>query len=166
MKGNSVSPNFPNLAAQMAPYIVSQLNGFRGHSRRDPAGFEYMWGLSRSLGDDQIQGLAAYYAAQTLAPQQIEGDAARLESGKAIFTNGLADKGVPACSSCHGPEGKGMATFPRIAGQHADYLMKQLRVFQRTDERPEGSIMKTVAHALTAQDIEDIAAYLQALPTL
>ena len=54
-----------------------------------------------------------------------------------------------------------MANFPRIAGQHADYLVKQLLVFQRTDERPEGSVMKVVAHGLQPQDIENVAAYLQ-----
>jgi cytochrome c553 len=56
--------------------------------------------------------------------------------------------------------------FPRIAGQHADYVMKQLLVFQRTDQRPEGAIMKTVAHNLTAQDMRNVAVYLQALPGL
>ena len=59
-----------------------------------------------------------------------------------------------------------MATFPRLAGQHADYVVKQLVVFQRTDERPEGSIMKTVAHDLTAQNVSDVAGYVQALPGL
>jgi cytochrome c553 len=70
---------------------------------------------------------------------------------------------VPACATCHGAEGKGNATFPRLAGQHADYLVKQLVVFQRTDERPEGSIMKTVAHELTQQNIDDVAGYLQSV---
>jgi cytochrome c553 len=166
MTGSSVSPNFPNLAGQTEPYFVAQLNGFRSHGRRDPAGFEYMWGLSRSLTDKQIEGLAAYYAAQSPAPERIEGDRSRFEAGKTIFASGVADKGVPACSTCHGAEGKGNATFPRLAGQHADYLVKQLVVFQRTDERPEGSIMKTVAHELTEQNIRDVAVYLQALPAL
>ena len=166
MTGSAVSPNFPNLAGQMAPYFVAQLNGFKSHGRHDPAGFEYMWGLSRSLTEDQIKGLAAYYAAQTLDAQPLEGDRRRLEAGKALFETGVADKGVPACSTCHGPKGEGNATFPRLAGQHADYLVKQLVVFQRTDERPEGSIMKTVAHELTGQNIQDVAGYLQALPNL
>ncbi len=61
------------------------------------------------------------------------------------------------------PKGEGMATFPRIAGQHVDYLVKQLEVFQRTDERPEGSVMKTVAHELTKQNIRDVSAYAQAM---
>ena len=166
LTGDAVSPNFPNLAGQVEPYLVAQLNGFRSHDRRDPAGFEYMWGLSRNLTDDQIKGLAAYYAAQTPMVQAIEGDAARLAFGKALFETGVADKSVPACASCHGAKGEGNATFPRLAGQHADYLAKQLVVFQRTDERPEGAIMKTVAHELTQQNIDDVSSYLQAMPQL
>ena len=164
LTGNAVSPNFPNLAGQVEPYFIAQLIGFKSHDRRDPAGFEYMWGLSRSLTDDQIKGLATYYGAQMPMPQAIEGDAARIASGKALFETGLADKGVPACAGCHGAKGEGNATFPRLAGQHVDYLVKQLVVFQRTDERPEGAIMKNVAHELTPQNIADVAAYAQALP--
>ena len=161
--GVSVSPNFPNLAGQIAPYTVAQLKGFKGHSRQDPAGFEYMWGLSRSLTDEQIAGLAAYYSAQKPSPQPLEGDAARLAAGQAIFEQGLSGRNVPACMSCHGPQGAGLAAFPRLAGQHADYVAKQLQVFQRSNDRPEGAIMKTVAHELTPQDIEDLAAYVQAI---
>jgi cytochrome c553 len=161
--GNSTSPNFPNLAAQVDAYFVAQLNGFKSHGRQDPAGFEYMWGLSRSLTDEQIKGLAAYFAAQTPAKQPVEAEPSRIEAGKTIFTNGLSAQNVPPCSTCHGPEGQGNGTFPRIAGQHADYLVKQLVVFQRTDQRPEGSVMKTVAHELTRQDIENVAAYVQAM---
>jgi cytochrome c553 len=161
LTGNAVSPNFPNLAGQVEPYLVAQLNAFKSHGRRDPAGFEYMWGLSRSLSEDQINGLAAYYAAQTPQPEPIEGDRSRFDAGKALFESGVADKGVPACSTCHGPAGQGNATFPRLAGQHADYIVKQLVVFQRTDERPDGAIMKTVAHELTRENILDVASYLQ-----
>lgn len=166
LTGVAVSPNFPNLAAQTEPYVVAQLTVFKSHARHDPEGFEYMWGLSRSLTEQQINGLAAYFAAQPPARQQIEGDRARLAAGKAIFESGVAAKGVPACAGCHGAQGQGVATFPRIAGQHADYLVKQLIVFQRTDERPEGAIMKVVAHELTRDDIEDVATYLQAMPGL
>ena len=166
LTGVAVSPNFPNLAAQTEPYIVAQLTVFKSRGRHDPAGFEYMWGLSRRLTDQQINGLAAYFASQAPARQDIEGDRTRLEAGKAIFESGVAAKGVPACSGCHGAQGQGNATFPRIAGQHADYLVKQLIVFQRTDERPEDTIMKVVAHDLTRTNIDDVAAYLQALPSL
>jgi len=162
--GNSPSPNFPNLAAQQAEYLAAQLHAFKGHSREDPAGFEYMWGLSHDLTDKQIQELAVHFAGQKLERQRIEGKPERIAAGKAIFTSGLPDQSVPACSSCHGPDGMGNAAFPRIAGQHADYLVKQLKVFQRTNQRPAGVVMKTVAHELTQQNIENVAAYLQALP--
>jgi cytochrome c553 len=164
--GVAVSPNFPNLAGQIEPYFIAQLEGFKIRGRHDPAGYEYMWGLSRNLTQDQIKGLAAYYAGQAPARQAVEGDSSRFDAGKLVFQSGVPDKGVPACSGCHGEKGQGMATFPRLAGQHADYLVKQLGVFQRTDERPEGSIMKTVAHELTQQNIDDVATYLQAVPTL
>jgi cytochrome c553 len=164
LTGNAVSPNFPNLAGQTPAYLVAQLKGFQSHGRQDPAGFEYMWGLSRGLTEGQINGLAAYYAAQQPIRQPLEGEAARMPGGKTIFEAGVASKNVPACSACHGEAGKGNENFPRITGQHADYVVKQLVVFQRTNERPEGSVMKTVAHELTQDDIENVAAYIQALP--
>jgi cytochrome c553 len=166
LTGTATSPNFPNLAAQQETYLVAQLTAFKSHGRSDPAGFEYMWGLSRSLTEKQIQGLGAYFAAQAPQPQSVESEKARIDAGKAIFDGGVPQNGVPACATCHGAEGKGMATFPRLAGQHADYIVKQLVVFQRTDERPEGAVMKTVAHALSRQNIKDVAAYVQAMPGL
>ena len=162
--GNSISPNFPNLAAQQEAYIELQLHVFKNHTRVDPAGFEYMWGLSHNLTDKQIHELAAHFASQPLERAPVEGKPERIAAGKAIFTNGLPEQSIPACSSCHGPEGMGNATFPRIAGQHVDYLKKQLTVFQRTNQRPEGVLMKTVAHQLTKENIENVAAYLQAKP--
>ena len=162
--GTATSPNFPNLAAQQEDYLKIQLGEFHKTSRRDPAGYEYMWGISRNLTDKQIAELAAYFAAQQPRPQPVEGSAAQIAAGQSIFEHGIAEKNIPPCGTCHGPEGRGNGKFPRLAGQHADYLVKQLTVFQRTDERPEGSIMKTVAHELTAENIVNVAAYAQALP--
>jgi len=162
--GNSVSPNFPNLAQQQAEYIKIQLDGFRKHSRIDPAGFEYMWGLSHNLTDKQIGELADYFSAQKIASPG-PGKAAAAARGKKIFEEGVASQKTPPCKSCHGPDGMGDGQFPRIAYQHADYIMKQLNVFQRTNERPEGPLMKTVAHTLTKQDIRDVAQYLQGMTT-
>ena len=89
MTGNAVSPNFPNLAGQVQPYFIAQLSGFKSHNRHDPTGFEYMWGLSRSLTEDQIKGLAAYYADQAPTSQGIEGDRSRIDAGKSIFETGV-----------------------------------------------------------------------------
>jgi len=161
--GVSVSPNFPNLAAQQEVYFITQMKSFRSHNRSDPAGFEYMWGLSAHLTDEQIKDLATYYAAQQPSAG-ISGNPMRIHEGQAIFENGVQASGVPACASCHGPAAQGNQQFPRLAGQHADYLVKQLKVFQRTEQRPEGSIMKGVAHLLTPENMENVAAYLQAMP--
>lgn len=162
--GNSVSPNFPKLAEQQPDYIVAQLKGFRNHRRADPEGFEYMWGISRSLTDDQIKGLAAYFAAQkSVSPGP--GDPKLVAEGKNIFDNGLSAQGVPPCSTCHGDHGQGNGEFPRVAYQHADYVIKQLTVFQRTNERPDGVAMKAITHSLSDQNMAAVAAYLQQMPS-
>jgi len=75
----------------------------------------------------------------------------------------VPDKGAAPCMACHGSKGEGMATFPRLANQHQDYLMKQLNVFQRTDERP-GTPMTQIAHSLSQQEIKAVSGYLQAFP--
>jgi cytochrome c553 len=162
LDGNSVSPNFPRLAAQQKPYVVEQLKGFRAHNRHDPAGFEYMWGLSRSLTDKQIDGLADYYARQEPAGK-MRTDLVRATAGRSIFENGIAEKNIPACQTCHGAQARGNEQFPRLAGQHADYVVKQLQVFQRTDERPEGAVMKIIAHELTLENMKNVAEYVQGL---
>lgn len=162
--GNSTSPNFPRLAAQPEPYLVTQLKSFRGHDRRDPAGFEYMWGLSRKLTDAQIDGIAAYFRAAAPRPNAA-GNGPNAETGKAIFERGLPDQHVPACATCHGENGQGHDQFPRLAGQHADYVRKQLLVFQRTEDRPEGAVMKVVAHELAPSQIAAVADYVQGIVT-
>lgn len=160
--GNAPSPNFPRLAAQRPEYVVEQLKAFRSHGRLDPAGFEYMWGLSRHLTDAQIEGIAQYFAAQRATPNPSRSDPALVAKGGEIFTHGAPDRNLPACATCHGEHAQGNANFPRLAGQHADYVMKQLEVFSRTEQRPEGAVMKTIAHLLDPADMRAVAAYLQA----
>ncbi|TLY48398.1 MAG: cytochrome c4 [Gammaproteobacteria bacterium] len=162
--GNAKSPNFPNLAGQQEAYVVAQLSAFRSQNRRDPAGFEYMWGLSHKLTDKQIKELASHFANEKPERQPVEGRIERIAAGKVIFTGGIPDKGIPPCASCHGSEGQGNAAFPRIAGQHADYLVKQLAAFQRTNERPAATVMETVAHNLTRENVRDVADFAQAVP--
>jgi cytochrome c553 len=120
--------------------------------------------LSRHLSDDQIAGLAAYYSKQVArrAPTATL-DENQMAKGKMIFDNGLPEEAVIACSACHGPTGLGIAAFPRLANQHADYLIKQLDIFQNTQGRP-GTPMETVVHPLTGPEKAAVAAYLQAFP--
>lgn len=161
-RGISESPNFPNLAAQTQPYLVAQLKSFKSHGRSDPAGFEYMWGISSRLTDEQIAGLAAYFSSQDPPAGRMR-SAKLIGDGQAIYEHGIAASSTPACVGCHGAKGEGMQQFPRLAGQHADYIVKQLRVFQRTDERPEGAMMKGIAHSLTAENVQSVAFYLESM---
>lgn len=160
--GDAPSANFPRLAGQTETYLVNQLKGFRSHNRTDPAGNEYMFGLSRHLTDEQIEGLAKYYAQQTPKAMPRSASPELLALGKKIFEDGIADQNVIACASCHGPKGQGMDAFPRLAGQHAEYIVKQLDVFQFTQGRP-GTPMEMVTHPLTGSHKEAVAAYLQSL---
>lgn len=162
LDGNSVSPNFPRLAGQGSDYIVAQLENFRSHHRSDPPGFEYMWGISQHLTDAQIKGLAEYFSKQVPKPNAPV-DAQLAAAGKKIFENGVPEKEAAPCMACHGPQAEGIASFPRLAFQHQDYLVKQLHVFQETEGRP-GTPMKQITHLLSNQEMEAVAAYLQAFP--
>ena len=163
--GDSSNPSFPNLAAQQPTYFMAQLKAFRAHDRLDPEGVDQMWGLSRSLTDEQIKGLADYFSAKTSAPVSgATADAVAIAAGKGIFEEGIPAKGVTACSACHGPQAQGNEDSPRLAHQHANYIIKQLTVFKRTEERPEGAIMKTAVQELTDKNMEDVAAYLEEIP--
>jgi len=163
-QGASTSPNFPILAAQSAAYLTEQLKSFRSHGRSDPPGYEYMWGISAHLSDAQIDGLAAYFAAQPAVPGHIT-KPALIDQGRHVFEQVNAN-GMPACASCHGAKAEGNGQFPRLAGQHADYTVKQLRVFQGTEQRPEGAIMKSVTHGLSPDNMMSVAVFLEALPAL
>lgn len=161
--GNSVSPNFPRLAGQTPGYIIAQLENFRSHQRSDPPGFEYMWGISHHLTDDQIKGLANYFSSQIPQPNA-QVDAQQMAAGKVIFENGVPDKQAAPCMACHGPKAQGLVSFPRLANQHQDYLIKQLHVFQETEGRP-GTPMKQITHLLDDQEMRAVAGYLQAFPS-
>ena len=79
-----------------------------------------------------------------------------------MYRDGHVEQGVPACAACHGADGHGMADFPRLAGQHAQYVLKQLDSFQ-TNMR-NVAIMHGVASGLTGDDAAAVAAYLESLP--
>ncbi|KXU84925.1 cytochrome C [Paraburkholderia monticola] len=158
--GVSVSPIFPKLAGQQKEYLVNQLMDFRAHRRSDPNAKRYMWGFTH-LSDAQIEQLATYFSSRP-PPEGDAGDPLLVANGKVIFMSGLPDKGVPACSACHGAHGEGVGEFPRLAGQYADYLVKQLVVFQHAEQRPRGDVMNVICVKLTEQEMHSVAAFLEA----
>ncbi len=87
------------------------------------------------------------------------------EKGKEIFNNG---KGAAApCMSCHGDKGQGSDDMgaPRLAGQGAAYIIKQLADFANDKRTPTGvgAVMPGFAKELSEQDRQDVAAYVHSL---
>lgn len=156
-QGVSVSPTFPNLAAQPAQYLVAQLKAFRDHSRSDPHARAFMWGMAAQLDDAKIKEIATYFAQQP-PPRGEPAAPAEVAAGEKIFKEGVESHDVPACMSCHGDKGQGNELFPRLAGQRRDYLEKQLEAFASGLRQNE--IMHENATNLTALEISQVAAYL------
>jgi cytochrome c553 len=156
-EGHSVSPVFPNLAGQQPAYIILQLEAFRGHVRGDPNAQAYMWGMASQLNDETMKALADYYSAQK--PAQVKaGDPALMAEGEKIYTHGIPTQGVPACASCHGASAEGTGAFPRLGGQHVDYLVAQLLGFQ-SGVRANAPIMLTVVRSMSPEQMEAAATY-------
>ncbi|HYL69781.1 MAG TPA: c-type cytochrome [Candidatus Dormibacteraeota bacterium] len=160
-RGNSTSPKYPRLAGQNANYLAAQLKAFRAQTRGDPDAIGYMWGMAAQLEDATIEALAAYYAAQKAEPSA-SGTSAASSRGREIYEHGVAAQGVPACSSCHGPDAHGVQDFPRLAGQHGQYVLKQLASFQSNMRNV--AIMHGVAQNLNLGDMDAVAAFLETQP--
>jgi len=156
-EGRSISPVFPNLAGQQPAYIVLQLEAFRGHVRGDPNAQAYMWGMASQLSDDMMKALADYYAGQK-AVQEKSVEPGLMAEGEKIYTQGIPAQGVPACSGCHGAAAEGAGAFPRLAGQHVDYLVAQMLGFQ-SGVRGNAPIMLTVVRSLRPQQMRAAAVY-------
>ena len=159
-QGVSMSPKFPRLAGQSAAYITAQMKNFKAHTRGDADAIGYMWGMAAPLEDDLIAALADYYSKQRPAGG-FSGDAAAGARGKTIYMDGISAAGVPACASCHGANAAGTADFPRLAGQTAQYLIKQLRAFH--SNLRDVAVMHSVTTSLSPDNITDVATYLASL---
>jgi cytochrome c553 len=159
--GNSTNPMFPRLAGQHAGYLVRQLKSFKEQTRGDPYAIAYMWGMASGLSDEMIDALAQYYARQKTGPGKTH-DPATIARGRDIFEHGLPSQGVPACALCHGPDALGNDQFPRLAGQHAEYILKQLASFQSNMRNI--AVMHGVALNLRTPEMQAVADYLESLP--
>jgi cytochrome c553 len=161
MDGNSANPEWPSLAGQHSSYIVKQLKHFKAGERQNTL----MSPMAMILSDQDVEDLAAYFASQTLRPTG-ETEPSKLQLGQHIYRAGIASKGVPACSGCHGPNGRGIAgaAFPQVGGQHAVYAAAQLRGYKSgTRATDPNSMMRTIASRLTDEEIDAVASYLQGM---
>ncbi len=169
--GNSPVPNFPKLAGLNENYLIKQINDIK-YKRRPVAS---MVGQVDNLTDEQIADIAAYYASQTMTRGKAEDK--NLELGAEIYRSGIAETGVAACASCHGATGagNGPAGWPRLAGQHKEYIALQLKRWRTgaentLEEDPEGRtndgdsrFMRDVARRLSDGEIEAVSNFIAGL---
>jgi cytochrome c553 len=161
VNGNSSNPVWPNLAGQHPQYIAKQLQAFKAGERQDPL----MSPMAAPLSEDDMADLAAYYSKQTPSAQ-LEAEAAKVSQGQRLYRGGDASKGVAACTACHGPTGDGNPTalYPAIGGQHAAYVAKQLRAYREGARQTDpNQMMRNVAHSMSDEQIDAVAAYVQGL---
>jgi len=158
--GNSPLPINPSLAGQHPEYLFRQLNEFKSGSRNNAV----MMGMAAGLSTEDMRNLAAYYAAQK--PNETAAkDKELVAQGRMLFRGGNVASGVAACAGCHSPNGAGIPSqYPRLAGQHPEYLVAQLKAF-RAGERANSSsnMMRAVAARLTDKEIAAVAEYLSGL---
>jgi len=158
--GNSSIPEWPSLAGQGARYLAEQLKLFREGKRNNPV----MMPMATALSDQDIEDLAAYYAAQK--PVGLEADPSYWRAGEKLYRGGDAGRQIPACIACHGPVGHGNepAAFPALLAQHSVYTQKQLNDYAagaRTGAK--ANIMQTIARRMTLEDIRDVSSYIQGM---
>jgi cytochrome c553 len=163
--GNSAIPMNPVIAAQHAPYAFKQLVNFKaegGKPAERPS--PVMSGIVAPLSREDMANLAAYFASQQAKPRTAR-DPELVKLGQEIYRGGILKKGVPACASCHAPNGAGIpAQFPRLAGQHAQYTVEELRQF-RAGERANdpNRMMRLIADKLSDREIAAVAQFIEGL---
>ena len=158
--GNSPLPMNPSLAGQHPEYLFKQLNEFKSGSRNNAV----MMGMAVGLSTEDMRNLAAYYAAQKPSETAAK-DKDLVAEGRKLFRGGNVATGVTACAGCHSPNGAGIPSqYPRLAGQHPEYVVAQLKAFRAGDRANDSNnMMRAVAGRLTDKEIAAVAEYLSAL---
>jgi len=170
--GKGILPLYPNIGGQGEAYLYKQISEIKAGIRVVPE----MAPFTAALSDQDMMDIAAYYSTQ---PRQLEGSQP-LESvpfalnsedflvlGELVFRSGNLENGVPACTGCHSPSGKGNfpAGYPALSGQKTAYLVKQLTDFQNNIRTNDGEtrIMRGVVARMTALEIEAVANFISGL---
>ncbi len=158
--GNSPIPANPTLAGQHAGYTAKQLANFKSGERKNAI----MQGFAAALSPQDMLDVAAFYARQAVKPRPANDKELAL-IGQKLYRAGNAANGLPSCAGCHSPNGAGIpAQYPRLAGQHVEYTVAQLRAF-RAGERGNdmNKVMRTIASRLTDREMQALAEYVSGL---
>jgi cytochrome c553 len=157
--GNSEVPGFPKLAGLQFEYLLREMKDYKEGRRQS----DVMAPFIAALSEEDLNNLAAYFAARKPAPGVVN-DKSLLPLGKKIYLEGNSKSGVPSCDGCHEEDGSGSKRFPRLAGQHAEYTLEQIKLYA-TGKRANGvKVMRTVAERLTEQEARAVAEYMASMP--
>ena len=154
-EGESASEVFPRLAGQNAEYIAKQLENFKSGKRNSSA----MAPMVAELSPDDMAALGRFYGSRP-PHKEAPKDAPLAAVGQYIYSQGNRFSGVPACASCHGPDGAGSNALPRLAGQHAAYLDNQLKQFNKRERNNDNAVMHTVVEKMTPLEMAAVSEYL------
>lgn len=155
----------PRIGGQTTQYLENQLQAFV-MSRRDANAATAMSKVHGS-GAAMRAALATHFS--KLDPEPIgDGPKDLVAAGKKIYAEGIPTANVPACSACHGPEARGKAEIPRLAGQLYPYTVKQLAGWSKKRGNDPAnanmaSVMTPIAHAMSQAQISAVAAYFSYL---
>jgi cytochrome c553 len=156
--GSRGAPTYPILQGQHPQYLVKQLTEFKEGKRKNAV----MNGMAAPLSTEDIRNVAAFYATKK-AKDGFAKNKDTIALGEKIYRGGIAKKTVPACAACHGPNGSGIpAQYPRLGGQHADYVKAQLTAF-RQGERTNNAPMAAIAANLSDKEIDALSDYIAGL---
>lgn len=161
--GNSIMPQWPNLAGQHPAYILRQFKLIKAGARPVPE----MIGIVAAINEQDIDAIAAWYSSQAIKGGVA--DESLVARGEKLWRAGNAKTGVPACMACHGPAGEGnpLAGYPALAGQHSVYVASMLRRFRAGENWGEkdanSQVMNGVAAALKDDEINAVANFIEGL---
>lgn len=178
--GNSPSAAFPKVAGLGEKYLLNQLMAIRNMNGENPKApsrnVVMMTGLLDGKSDQDLADIAAFYNSKEMQLSGAKKAQVQLYTGKKVdalklgeqvFRAGNADTSVPACTGCHSPRGlgNGPAGFPRLSGQHADYIKTQLEDYRAGNRNTDGEamVMRGVAKNLSDAEIEALANYISGL---
>lgn len=156
--GNSSIPANPKLAQQHPEYLIKQLEEFKAGKRASAI----MQGFASTLSEADMKNIGFWLASQTAKPGFAK-DKDLVALGERIYRGGISDRSIPACASCHSPNGAGIpAQYPRLSGQHADYTATELTAF-RDGVRKNNVTMSGVAAKLNDREIRAVSDYIAGL---
>ena len=150
--GNSQQPLVPMLAGQTSRYLYLQLRDFQEGRRTDPQMTPMAAGLTR----EEARALADWFSQQKPRSQPFRADPEKVRLGKL-----KADETL--CTMCHLGGFSGQNEIPRVAGQHHDYIVKQLMDFKNRKRTNDAGNMTSVSNTLNEADIENLAHYISGL---